>query len=180
MKKILIFIFSFLLPSITASAAELEFSLNKTKIFVGDKFSVKLTLSGFDSTLGTDTIILYDPKSLNVESVIPTSLYPTYNPLKDQRIDIQKGKILLSGSAGIGKPVTADGEFATINFVAQKAGTTQVKFAYQAGSTSKTGVVSPSGKELLTSEPSTLSIYVSNPSFFQKIIKWFNKVFFKK
>mgnify|MGYP001615798673 FL=1 len=147
---------------------------------VGDKLSVKVVLSGSEETLGSDVILLFDPKMLSVESVTPSKLYPTYNPAGKLRVDDKNGRILLSGSAAIGKPVEALGEFATINFVTQKAGSTQVKFDYQAGSTTKTGVVSPTGKELLMSKPSTLGINISNPSFFQKLVNWINNLFKKK
>lgn len=178
MKKILLLLF--LISTISVSAADIKLVSEKTKVLVGDKLSIKIVLSGSEETLGSDVILLYDPKMLSVESVTPSKLYPTYNPAGKSRIDATKGKILLSGSAGIGKPVSALGEFATISFVTQKTGTTEVKFDYQAGSTTKTGVVSPAGKELLMSEPSTLDINISNPSFFQKLVNWVNNLFKKK
>lgn len=179
MKNIVLILLSFLISAVSVSAAEFNFDIDKSIVVVGDKFVVKLILSGSDSTLGTDAIVLYDPNILKVESVTSSKLYPTYNPVANQRIDASKGKILLSGSAGIGKPVNAEGEFARINFSAIKSGSTNIKFDYQKGSTTKTGIVSPSGKELLASEPRSLTVIVKDPSILQKILNWISKILLK-
>lgn len=178
MKKIVLLLF--LISVTSVSAADLKLVSDKSKILVGDKLSVKIFLSGSEETLGSDVILLFDPQVLNAETITPSKLYPTYNPAGKSRIDTVKGKILLSGSAGIGKSVAALGEFATIDFKALKPGSTSLKFDYEKGSTTKTGVVSPSGKELLVSQPNALSINVAYPSFIQKLVMWFNNLFKKK
>lgn len=149
-------------------ATELSLKTNTPTVKVDQIFWVDIALAGGEDTLGTDVIISYDPQKLEAKEVKAGTLYPTYNPVGEKRIDATQGKMLLSGSGGLGQAVQAQGSFASIIFQAKKAGVTTVAFDYQPGSTATTGIIDSAGNDLITTSPLSLSITIQNLSFLDR------------
>lgn len=159
---------AFLSPS--AFAAELSLKADKPALAVGEITRVDVILSGGEPTLGTDIVLLYDPKTLEITGVENGALYPAYQPSAGKRINSGDGKITLSGSAGINQPVSASGVFASLSIKALKGGQAKISFDYLPNSTNKTGVIDFSGKELLTSPPKEIILNISSPNLLASIV----------
>lgn len=160
-------ILAFLLLLFTLSpayAAGISFKTTGTNLKVGDSFRTDLILTGGENTLGTDMVLNYDPKTLEVSSIKESSLYPNYQPPSAKRIDSMKGKIVLSGSANISNAIKSEGVFATLSIKAIKSGQTKLSFDYAPGATNKTGIIDFAGNELLTSPPKDLILNISSPN----------------
>lgn len=162
-----VFVFSFA-PAV--SAAGLSLQIEKSLLKVGQETTVSIMLSGGEDTLGTDVVLIYDPQNLEAKEVKAGTLYPSYNPAADARIDQTIGQITISGSGGFGQPVKADGLFATVTFQAKKFGSFQVQFDYAPGVTAKTGVIDFAGNELLTEPLQPLTVQIKDQSVFEKLI----------
>ncbi|MBI5614313.1 hypothetical protein HY947_05285 [Candidatus Gottesmanbacteria bacterium] len=182
MKKLLLFIsinifFLFLLAHPrTVEAASLTL-LGEPKAIVHAPYTIGVVLSGGEQTLGTDTIILYDHTMLRAVTVAQGSLYPTYTPSKDARVNNDKGKITLSGSTGFNSPIPATGVFGKITFSPLKKGKTMIRFDYAAGDTSKTGVIDFKGLDLLSSIPKPLALTIENESPIEAMWRFVSKLF---
>ncbi|KKR33161.1 MAG: hypothetical protein UT63_C0022G0004 [Candidatus Gottesmanbacteria bacterium GW2011_GWC2_39_8] len=164
-KKIFIGLFFLVLFAFHPSfvrAAEISLITTDTDVKVGDNISVDITLSGNEDTLGTDVIMIYDPVIITPIEVTNGSIYPTYNPAGQARLST-KGKIFLSGSASIGKPVPAKGTFATVTFEAKSGGRTTISFDYEKGSTSKTGIIDFKGNDLISNAPEKVNLQIEGP-----------------
>ncbi len=142
-------------------AAELTLEADKSSVAVGKTLNVNVNLRGRESTIGTDLVMTYDPKMLQVLGVEGNTLYPVYNPAASSRVNASTGTIKLSGSASLGKPVNADGTFGIIRLKALVSGSSQLTISYQKGSTSLSGVLGKNGQELLNSAPKPLTITTS-------------------
>lgn len=167
-------------PIHTARAAEISLYADASSPKVNESFTVSINLTGGEATLGTDVILRFDPMRLVVQRVSEGTLYPTYSPSGDGRINKEAGIIVLSGSTGFGQSVPANGEFGTITFVALKDGKTNVIVDYEPGATNKTGVVGPAGEELLTRVPAPLAISVKRASLFGSLLSFFQSLWRKK
>lgn len=144
-----------------AYAAELTLEADKSSVAVGETLNVNVNLSGREPTIGTDLVMTYDSKMLQVLGVEGNMLYPVYNPAASSRVNASTGTIKLSGSASLGKPVNADGIFGTIKLKALIPGSAKLTISYKKGSTSLSGVLGKDGQELLSSAPKPLTITVS-------------------
>lgn len=173
---VFVFVFALLLPARAALAAELTLTTDKPSPKVNERFNVTIALSGNDQTLGTDMVLRYDPHRLIAQEVREGTLYPTYNPAGEARVNKETGIVVLSGSTGVGQSVPANGVFGTISLVALKDGNTSIALDYEPGATNKTGVVGPSGEELVTRAPSPLSITVKPRSFFGALLFFFQSL----
>lgn len=169
----LVFVFSFA-PSV--SAAGLSLQTEKPKLKLGQITTMAIVLSGGEDTLGTDVILTYDPQKLEAVEVKEGSIYPTYNPAGEKRIDADRGKIILSGSGGMGQPVKADGVFAVVTFQTKSPGQTTVVFDYQIGNTTKTGVVDFTSKDLLTTIPRSVTVVIEKPTVLEEILIFFKHI----
>ncbi len=161
-------------------AAQFLLQPSTTSMTVGKSLTVTVALTGGEPTLGADMVFTYDPTRLAVKEVGNGTLYPTYNPVGDKRIDREKGTVTLSGSGGIGRPVTADGTFATITLEAVKPGQARVAVAYAAGATNQSGIIDPAGGELMRAAPSPLTLTIKDQPALQKLFTWFSMLFRKK
>lgn len=169
-----------LVPFHVVHAAQASLTTTSPSPKVNERFAVTITLAGGDETLGTDVVLRYNPASLVVQEVMEGTLYPTYNPAGSARVNKESGLVVLSGSTGFGQSVPANGVFGTVSFVAIKDGQTVVTLDYEQGMTNKTGVISPTGTELLTTKPLPLSITVKRPSFFGALLSFFQSLWKKQ
>lgn len=180
---IFIIIFFFLVVAIfdpPVYAAQFILKSSETSVVIGKTFTVTINLTGGEPTLGTDMVLSYDKDRLVVTKVQASSLYPTYNPVGEKRIDQENGVVTLSGSGGIGKTVPAEGEFATITFKAIKPGQATIVVDYTPGETNKSGIIDPKGAELMSVSPSPIILVIKDQSPLQKIFAFFTALFQKK
>lgn len=171
----LMFVFSFA-PAV--SAAQLSLQTEKPKLKLGQTATVAIVLSGGEDTLGTDLVLRYDPRMLTAQKVTNSSLYPTYNPSLERRIDPAQGIITLSGSGGTGQPVAAQGEFATVVFEPIKTGKTAVYIDYEPGATNKSGILDPLGNDLMSYAPAPepVSFVIADQNPIEKLLGWFWRI----
>ncbi len=168
-----------LVPFRTMYAAEVFLSTANASPKINERFMVTVNLAGNDQTLGTDIVLRYDPARLIAQEVTEGTLYPTYNPAGAARVNKESGLIVLSGSTGLGQSVPANGVFGSVSFVTLKEGTTSIMLDYEPGMTNKTGVINPSGEELLTSAPTPLAITVKRQSLFGTLLSFFQSLWRK-
>lgn len=161
-------------------AAQFLLQPSMTSVTVGESLTVTIMLTGGEPTLGTDMILTYDQGRLFVKEVKSGSLYPTYNPVGEKRVDREKGTVTLSGSGGIGRAVAAEGTFATITLEAVKPGQARVAVAYESGATNQSGIIDPAGGELMRAAPSPLMLTIKDQPPLQKLLTWFSALFRKK
>lgn len=169
-----------LVPFHVVQAAEVSLAIFTPSTKINEGFTVTINLAGNDLTMGTDIVLRYDPTRLIAQKVSEGTIYPTYNPAVTARINKDVGIIVLSGSTGVGQSVPANGVFGTISFVALKDGKTNITFEYEPGMTNKTGVISPTGEELLTTKPLPLSVTIKQPSFFGALLSFFQSLWKKQ
>lgn len=172
----LIFFILFFTPEHTVKAANISL-LGEPKTSVNSLYTLSIVLSGDEQTLGTDTVILYDPTMIRAVSVSEGSLYPTYTPSQTARINHEKGKIVLSGSTGFNAPVLATGIFGKITFSPLKKGNTVLRLDYSSGDTSKTGVIDFKGTDLLSTMPKPLALTIANESPIEVLWRYTTKFF---
>lgn len=144
-----------------AFAAELTLEAEKTSVAVGETLNVNVNLSGKELTVGTDLVLTYDPKIVQITGVESNQLYPVYNPAASSRVNASTGTVKLSGSANFGKPVSADGTFAMLKIKTLAPGSATMSISYKKGSTTLSGVLGKNGQELLSSAPKALTIKVT-------------------
>lgn len=167
------------IPFHAVHAAQVSLTTTTPSPKVNEQFTVTVNLAGNDQTLGTDVILRYDPTHLVVQEVAEGTLYPTYNPAGEARVNKEAGLVVLSGSTGFGQTVPASGVFGSVAFVALKEGKTAIVLEYEPGMTNKTGVISPTGTELLTTKPLPLSVTVKRQSFFGALLSFFQSLWKK-
>lgn len=169
-------LFFVLIPHQAILAATLSFT-GEPNATVNTPYTVDLILSGGEDTLGTDAVILYDPTILKAVSVSEGTLYPTYNPSLNARINHEKGKIVLSGSTGFNSLIKATGVFGKITFTPLKKGKAVLRFDYAKNDTSKSGIIDASGMDLVSLEPSTLTVSVAPESPIASFLRFIRNVF---
>lgn len=169
-----------LVPFHAVHAAQVSLTTTSPSPKVNERFAVTIALAGGDETLGTDVVLRYNPASLVVQEVMEGTLYPTYNPAGEARINKDAGLVVLSGSTGFGQSVQANGVFGSVSFVAIKDGKSAVTLDYEPGMTNKTGVIGSAGEELLTSAPAPLPITVKRQSLFGSLLSFFQSLWKKQ
>lgn len=142
-------------------AAQMSFEAEKTSFAVGDTVNVNVNLSGGEPTVGTDLVLTYDPKAVQILGVEDNKLYPVYNPAPSSRVNAASGIMKMSGSAHFGQPISADGTFAMIKVKGLSAGTTSLSISYKKGSTTLSGVLGKDGQELLSAAPKPIQLTIS-------------------
>lgn len=160
-----------------ATTAGLSFSPVNDLLPVGTEFEVAINLSsGGTQTLGTDAVILFDPKVLSATKVTPGKLYPNY-PETGREIDNVHGKVFLSGTANMDAPLTAQGVFGKVAFRAKKEGKTTLSFDWKEGGTADSNIVPYEGElDLLVSRPTDLNLSFREASFWEKILAFIKRV----
>lgn len=157
---------------VLAASASLSFSQPPSIIPIGEEVRVIINVSsGGRETLGTDALILYDPKILSVTRILPAKLYPNYPPnLED--IDNVRGKVRFSGTVGPNKPLAVEGVLGEIIFRAKKPGTTKIGFDFEPGGTADSNIVPAfGGLDLLSEKPKEINLSIRSTSSPEKI--WF-------
>lgn len=144
-----------------ARAAELKLEAEKTSFAVGETIHVNVNLSGKEETVGTDLVLTYDPKAVQVVGIDDNQLYPVYNPPASSRVNASMGTIKLSGSANFGKPVMADGTFAMVKLKALAPGSATLSISFKKGNTTLSGVLGKNGQELLSAAPKPLTLTIT-------------------
>lgn len=175
----LLFGLTILVPLHVVQAVEVSLATFTPSPKINEGFAVTINLAGNDLTMGTDIVLRYDPTHLIAQTVSEGTIYPTYNPAGTARINKDVGIIVLSGSTGVGQSVLANGVFGTISFVALKDGKTNIMLEYEPGMTNKTGVISPTGEELLTIKPLPLPVTIKRQSFFGALLSFFQSLWKK-
>lgn len=160
-QTMMLFIGFALIFPMRAVAAELTLEAEKTSVAVGETLNINVNLSGNEPTVGTDLVLKYDPKIVQVIGVESNQLYPVYNPAASSRMNASTGTIKLSGSANFGKPVNANGTFAMLKVKMLMSGTATLQISYKKGSTTLSGVLGTNGQELLSFAPKALTIKVT-------------------
>lgn len=157
---------------VLATSASLAFGSTPEIVPVGDEFKVAINVSsGGKETIGTDAVILYDPKILAVTKVNPGKAYFLYPPTLID-IDNVHGKVSFSGTVGFNPPKVVDGLFGEVFFRPKKPGQTKIDFAWQAKATNDSNIVpSLGGLDLLSEKPKGLSLSFRESSSEEKI--WF-------
>jgi len=145
-------------------AAQMNLEAEKTSFAVGETINVNVNLSGGEPTVGTDLVLTYDPKAVQILGVEENKLYPVYNPTPSSRVNAATGMIKMSGSANFGQPITADGTFAMVKVKGLSAGTTSLSLSYKKGSTTLSGVLGKDGQELLSVVPKPIQLTISGTS----------------
>jgi hypothetical protein len=146
---------------------------------VGEKFSLPINVSSAgQETLGTDVVILFDPKVLEAVEIKPGIIYPNY-PEQAKDIDNVHGKIYFSGSTNINAPRVAEGELGEIFFRSKKAGETTLSFSWNGQNETTDSNIVPYKEELdlLSQEPASLTISLREASAFEKVSNFLRRIF---
>lgn len=107
---------SILISPIAVMAATLSFDPALGVINKGCEISVKINLDTQGvQTDGTDVIVLFTPAQLTTATSLITNgtIYPEY---PGNSVDVQGGKISISGISSVSSPFSGSGTFATIKF----------------------------------------------------------------
>ncbi len=105
----------------------------------GCNFSLNINLdTGGAQTDGTDAILIYDISRFSALSITNGTIYPDY---PGNNIDLQAGKITISGLASVNTPFAGNGVFAKVNFKVNDAaptGAAQITFDFDPNNKAKT------------------------------------------
>lgn len=124
-------------------------------------FQVKVMLNtGGNTTDGARIVLLYDKDVINATKITPGTIYKEY-PSSAQTIDNATGTVKVSGIADTQSTFNGTGTFATIDFVAKKAGSAAIKFDFTQGSTTDSNVADTATSTDILSGVSSASVTVS-------------------
>lgn len=163
---------------VLAASITLSFSPSQTIIPVGDEFKLTINLStGGKETLGTDAVVIFDPKFVSATKIVPGRVYPNY-PSNLQIIDNARGKVSLSGTVGLHSALTTDGVLGDIYFRPKKTGTTKISFDWKPGGTADSNIVPVlDGLDLLNEKPKEISLSFTEASLGEKIFILIKRIF---
>lgn len=134
------------------STIVLKASKNSYKI--GENIAVTIDLSSQKPTDGTDVIIVYDPKKLQVvpaSAKTPVAVGNLYNNYPLNKVDEATGRISISGITSQTNGVIAKGVFGTINFKAIAAGPAKIMVDFTPGSTVDSNIIeTKTAKDILS------------------------------
>ncbi len=149
-----------LLVSPVLAATSLSLTGPTEKLSINKSFSVTVSITSTDNTLGTDLVLAYDPDLLRFDSVTPGTIYPNYSK-SDQTT---AGKVTVSAVSDFTKGVTPNGTYATISFTPLKSGQTDISLAFDAQNPALSGVTPFEGDQanLLTQAPSPLALTITS------------------
>jgi len=140
--------------SILDSSAKVSLTTSSTNVKVGDQISVVITITSTALTDGTDLIINFDPKALEVVPItnVPVSGGSIYTEYPNNKLDLTKGIIAVSGISSEKDGRLANGVFGTIIFKAKALGNTNINVMYSPGATDESNVIeTATGKDILGS-----------------------------
>lgn len=164
---------------VLAASARLFFGAVPAIVPVGDEFKVAINVSsGGEVTLGTDAVILYDPKALEVSKIVPGDTYVVYPP-NLQDIDNVHGKARFSGTASLRNPRAVEGILGWVIFRAKKVvNSTSINLDWKPTKTEESNIVPISGVlDLLSEEPPAVTVSSREPYFEEKIFIWIKRIF---
>lgn len=122
-----------------AASPSLTFSPERQNVALGDQFTVNILVNtvGFDSG-GVGAKINFNPEFLSATGIEPGNIFADY---PTTIIDNQTGKIIISAIAGSPTELfNGNGQLATINLKAIKAGTSQITFHFEPGQTTDSNI----------------------------------------
>ncbi len=140
--------------SVQSKPTQIELKSSQPSVKVGDKFIVSINISSDNLTDGVDLIISYDPKLLSLETTgekkIPVAVTTIYNDYPLNAVELETGKITVSGISTGQDGIKPNGLFGSINFVAKAVGLTKISLEFSPGSTVDTNVIERNtGKDIL-------------------------------
>lgn len=146
MKKILagLSVLGYLLfvPVAYAASAALSLSPATGTFNQGCSFSLNIMVdTGGVNTIGTDSILFYDPTRFTAQAIRKGTIYSEY---PGNSIDAQNGKVTVSGLASTTSAFNGSGILATIDFAVltgAPAGASQMTFDFAQGSTTDSNIV---------------------------------------
>lgn len=126
----------------------------KSEFKLGENLPVTIELSTAKSTDGTDVVIIYDPKKLQVvsgASKAPVTVGSLYNEYPSNKIDENTGRIFISGVTSQANGVVGNGVFGSITFKAKVAGPTTISIDFTPNSTVDSNIIeTKTAKDVLT------------------------------
>lgn len=125
------------------SGGELSLTANATEYKVGDTVPVvvKVNTAGFP-TLGTDVVVKYDPKILELGSEANLVSGNAYSEYPSKNFDSKNGIVAISGISSLnGKEFAGVADFVTINFKAKAAGATNINLDFTPGGTADSNII---------------------------------------
>lgn len=141
--------------TVSKPTAAITLTADKSRVRVGEKFTVYANLSSNKKTDGTDLVIFYDPKVLSVDTVQgkgPVAFGTIYKDYPSNSSDAQNGKIMASGITDQKNGVSTNGLFGSLVFTAKSAGQTKISLDFTLGKTTDSNVIETvSGKDILDS-----------------------------
>ncbi|MDO8618715.1 MAG: cohesin domain-containing protein [Candidatus Daviesbacteria bacterium] len=132
--------------------ASISLMAPKATISVGETDTVTINVSANTPTDGTDIIINFDPKLVEVmlSNGSPITVSAMYNQYPNNHLDVAKGVVTISGISSEKTGVLANGIFGTMVLKAKAVGKTTVSVIYVPGSTNDSNVIETStGKDVL-------------------------------
>lgn len=116
--------------------------------------------SGNDSVIGVDALIVYDPESIRLDEIIPSSTFGDYPAII---IDNKIGQAMVSGIVSSpSDSISGRQILATIKTTAIKAGDHALSFTYTPNQTNDSNITTLE-KDILT-ETNSLTLHASNPA----------------
>ncbi|MBI5465210.1 hypothetical protein HY946_01215 [Candidatus Gottesmanbacteria bacterium] len=163
---------------ILATTASLSLAGPRQALPISQPFKITINLStGGRTTLGTDTVLSYDPRFLSALKIVPGKTYPNY-PANLIDIDNVHGKLRFSGTVGFSPPKTAEGVFGEVFFLAKKEGQTQINLEVKPKETTDSNIVPDfGGIDLLTEKPKEITITAREASLGEKILNFIKQIY---
>jgi hypothetical protein len=122
----------------------------------GTTVEVGITLDSKGNLItGVDVVLRFDPVYLEVVDANPKiegiqiTSGVIFSDYLGEKIDPSRGKITISGLAGIDQPFSGRGVLAKVEFLTKTLGTTKIFFEFQAGATTDSNVVDTFAKDIL-------------------------------
>lgn len=142
-------------PSVTRVEPKATLSLTSAQntIKVGQKVAVNINISASKPTDGTDLIIRYDPKVLNLmpNGTAAVKVGTIYGSYPVNKYEDKTGRITVSGISAQGGSVVPQGIFGSLEFTAKAAGKTTISLDFARGSTVDSNIIeSKTAKDILT------------------------------
>lgn len=143
------------LPTTTQSQkTKISLVAPKTSLAVGEEVTVVVSISSNVLTDGTDLVINYDPKLIEVVPAPgtqnPITVGSMYSQYPSNKLDKPRGIITVSGISSEKNGTLANGVFGTMIFRAKAIGSAQVTVSYISGATNESNVIeTATGKDVL-------------------------------
>jgi hypothetical protein len=198
------FVFCLFTTTSVSAQASLLFDPSQRTVNKGELFDLFINIdTNGEKVGGTGARITYDPAYINVISIIPGSVFEDY---PSASFDNSTGQVVISGiSASIDKLFSGTGLYAQLKVLPVSAGSSQIKFEFQPGSTTDSNIavtyepwdilgkvntfdvtIKETGKTLEVTPPVNSNItgktqqtpVEKEQGFFGKLLSWFN--FFPK